>query len=725
MRLPVSAIAALLASTALAAPAAARDEDPPQQRDDIIVVGEKQLGETATKSDTPLLETAQSISIIDADRFTEMGAQNLQDVLRYTAGIRTEAYGLDTRGDYGFVRGTEPAIFQDGLRRSFGFRVGSKQEIFTLDRVELLRGPSSMLYGQSPIGGLINSVTKTPQFETSGQAYASYGTFDRKEAAFDLTGPIAGDLLAGRIIGVWRDADSQTDFVGERRLMLNASLAFQPGANTRIVLTGQVQDDDSGWTGQFLPYVANLFATDATRLPWGRNLGEPSQDRVDLSSEWGSLQVEHRFNPNIRFTSSSRIEHFRSDQVLSYADVYSSPTDPYIDPADPYLVAFFPEYAALGAGRVLNRFNFGEVFDADTAITDNRLQFDFATGPVAHKLVAGIDYTEISTSSRSFFGSSTPAFDEDGNPIAPTATPIDAFNPVYGNIIPLDYVDDPGSRLTQFGLYLQDEITVAERATLTLGIRRDRSTSESDGGQRFVDTAWTKRVGLSVDMGHGLHPYLSFSQSFLPVATANSLGEPYRPQRGRQFEGGIKYQPNSRTLITAAVYDMKDSNRLVADPNGGIDQIQAGEIKTQGIEIEGSHRIGEDFDLIAAYSYTRAKDSNLGGRQVESIPEHLASIWASKGFAIREGTRLRLGGGLRYVSESYSDSFDSDFNPFVVTSPDYLLADALIGLEHGPFNLALNATNLFDKQYYTTCLGRGDCFLGLRRTVNLRLGVRF
>lgn len=727
-------ISLLALAATIAAPAYADEVNADQQDQAIVVTGIRAETDVGTKTDTPLIETPQSISIVPADRFMDFGALNLSETLRYSSGVRSEAYGLDTRSDDAFIRGTEPTVYQDGMRRLYGgYRTGSKQEVFTLERVEVLRGPSSMLYGQAPTGGLVNTASKQPLFTTHADVFASYGTWDRKEIGVDLTGPIVGDTLAARIVGVWRDTDTQIDDVSERRWTFLPSITWAPDTDTSVTFLALIQDDDGGWTNQFPPYAATLRGDSALngKLPFDVQLGEPSVDHVDQNTENVTAIFAHRFSDHIRLRSSARYEWFRGNQSLNYPDSYTNPTDPFVPADDPYLNLYFPEYAAKGDGRILNRYSFAEIFRSKTLTIDNQLQFDFATGPVQHKLLVGIDYAHFSSHNRNGFGASFNGYDENGDPIAPTGTPIDAYDPVYGNIFTLTLDQQPGQKETQLGFYAQDQIKLWDRLTILGGIRHDRATNSTEGGQRFVDQAWTGRVGVTFDLGHGIVPYVGWSQSFQPVASSDTFGNPYHPTRGRQYEAGVKWQPDAATFVTAAVYDLHDTGRLVNDPDNPLNSIQAGLVKTSGFEIEAQRTIGHDLDIIASYSYTRAKDSSIdvGGAvstdQIESQPKHLASIWGVKRFALTEDTSLRAGAGVRYIGKSWSISYDSNFSPFSLVTPGYTVADALLGVERGRWVAELNATNLFDKKYYSSCLGRGDCFLGLRRTVNLRVGYRF
>lgn len=722
--------ALLLASTVIfAATAQAQDAkgDPFPADEPTAATTDDRAQDTGQPDDEiPLIQTPQSASVILVDRFDEMGALNLHDSLRYATGVRTDAYGLDARGDYGFIRGIEAPIYQDGLRRTFGYREGPRPELFTLSRIEILRGASAMLHGQGSVGGLLNIVTKRPEFETQGTLFASYGSFDRKELGFDLTGPLVTDQLAGRVIGVWRDSESQTDFATDRRWLLNASLTWQIGEDTSLTLLGQAQNDESGWVGQILPLAGTLRDAPNGRLSWSTQLGEPSTDRVDLDSQWIAANFSHQFSHVVEFRQNLRQEWFRSNQYLHYADVYTNPDDPFLDPADAYLNVWFPDYAARGQDRILNRFAFGELFRSSVFTSDSQLQFDFSTGALTHELLAGIDYVHHSSTMRSTGGySGAAALDTNGLPVlslAPSATPIDAYAPEFGNIIANPLIDDGRQVQTQLGAYLQSQTRAFDKVLLVLGIRRDRFEDNVASLGEIVHKATTGRAGLMVDLGGGVLPYVNYSESFLPINGRDASGNRYLPQHGRQYELGLKWRPDSSAMLTVAAFDLDDENRLLADPGNPLNAVQAGKISTQGIELEASKSLPGNFDIVATYSYTRAKDRARGNLQVESVPRHLASLWGTKYLSLNEEVGLQLGAGVRYVDESVSETLSGSGK---VISPDYVLADALIAIDRGPWSLTVSATNLFDKKYYSTCLGRGDCFVGIRRTVNATLGFSF
>jgi iron complex outermembrane receptor protein len=691
-----------LASTAWAGAAQAQVADDAQ----IVVTAERAV--TATKSDTPLVETPQAISVVTEDLYRERGAYNLQETLRYSAGVTGEAYGLDTRNDATVIRGLSPVQFLDGMRALYTFAPFARTSVDTLSRVEVLRGPSSVLYGQATNGGIINSVSKRPGFAAEGRARIEYGSFDRKQAVLDLTGPLdAGGTLAGRVVGVLRDSNQQTRLIRDDRTLVQPSLSWRPDAATEITLIGLYQHDRSASSQQFLPLVSSILAPDdARRLDNRTFLGDRNYDTLDQRTASATLIAEHRLSDRIRLSGRARYIDARATFRELYPDVYSNPANPFID-------------GTATTGRTLNRNAYqtrphGKIFTSDV-----NARFDFATGPFEHQLLGGIDYSNYFERTLSASGNSAST---------PGITPIDAYAPVNTGVSPdvLAYAALPTQRNTQLGIYLQDQIRYADRVTLVAGLRRDRARSKTEGVDALVDNAWTYKVGLIGDVGAGVSPYVSYSEAFQPVSGINPrTGEAYVPTRGRQVEGGVKWQPRRGILLTAAYFDIVERNRPTNDPADPINVFQTGEVTSRGFEVDGSFTLPGDVLLTAAASRTNARVSESlyayeVGARVNDVPRDQASLWAAKGFALGADRRLRLGGGVRYIGSTRSTGPTS-----VLVTPGYTLADALLGFDFGRWSATLNATNLFDKDYFTTCRTFGDCFSGNRRQVVAALGVRF
>lgn len=669
--------------------------------DEIVVTGS---AITATKTDTPLIETPQSISIVSSDLFTDRGARNFQETLRYSAGVTAEAFGLDSRSDGSLVRGLNPVEYLDGMRRIFNYALLPRIAVETLDRVEVLRGPSSVLYGQGANGGILNMVSKRPQFGAlGGEIAVQYGSFDRYQGQIDLTGTLDSvGTLAGRFVAVVREAGTQTDFVDDDRIVLAPSLTWRPGPDTSITLIGTYQRDRGASTQQFLPVVATLLAPEGRRIDESTLLGDPEQDRLRATQYTGTLIGEHRFSDAVSVRTNLR--YLDGDAFFQeiYPDVYSNPGDPFLDPDN----------------RVVGRFIYGTRQHIRTLNSDTNLELRFSTGPFEHVLLAGLDYTDYRQRASSGSG---------------TTTPIDIFNPVSTGVTPVALADLPDQRNSQLGLYVQDQIRYADRVTLVVGARRDRARSFTSAlganpSVERIDKATTFRAGLIGDIGWGLSPYASYSEAFLPLAGLDFGGQDFVPQRGRQYELGLKWQPRRGVLVTASVYDIEETNRPINDPENVVNVIQTGRIKSRGFEIEGSVVLPDNFTITAAYSYNEAivKESSYPeevDEQLNDTPRHLASAWAARTFPLSADATLRLGGGVRYVGPTTSIGL---FGAPSVRAPGYTLFDALVELEYRRhWRLSVNATNLFDNDYFSPCRSFGDCFTGNGRSVIATLGYRF
>jgi len=620
----------------------------------------------------------RTIGVVPVDRALEQGAQSIQETLRYTAGVRTESYGLDARGDWGFIRGFDPTLYQDGMRQLFGYYNTPRTDIYTLERVEVLRGPASVLYGQGTIGGVINLVSKRPVFgDVAGEVTASYGTFERKELLGDITGSLTGDgTLAGRFVGVLRDGESQVDYIDDDRLLAAPSLTWRPTALTELTLFAVLQEDDTGSTSQFLPHSGRIKSNPNGHVPSSRFIGEPDFEEYDTQKQSIGYAFSHRFNDAVTFRQNLRQVWSKISYQSSYPNVYSNPADPFTDPNDRMLDRYF--YVKKASTRVLTQ--------------DSQIEGHFTTGAIDHTLLLGIDYQRFREISRVGFGVSL--------------APIDLFNPVYGNYVYPAVFAQPDNVQSQLGIYAQDIVSVGEHVDLMLGGRHDNATNKVEGTPDQDDTAWTKRFGIiGKNLPLGLAPYFSYAEAFLPVIGTDAAGNTFKPQQGRQYEIGLKWQPApaSPYFATLALYDMKDTNRLVTDPNNPFYSIQAGEVKTRGVEIEATAWVARDYEIIFAYAFTKAQEGDL---QLESVPKHAGSIWASRYFDLSDAVRLQLGAGVRHTGPSNT-----------LKTPYVTLVDALVATEIGPWRFAVNGNNLLDEDYDATCLARGDCFVGARRTV--------
>ena len=578
---------------------------------------------TGIKTDTPLKEIPQSISVVGAEQIRDQGAHTLQETLRYLPGVIADGYGFDGRTDSSFIRGTEAAEYLDGLKRTFNYYIYNYRiDPYFMERIEVLRGPASVLYGQAPVGGILNAVSKRPQAEQGGEITVEYGTFDFKQVKFDMTGPVTSDgKWSYRLTGAARDAETQVDYVDDDRLALQPAITYRPDGNTSITLLGHFQKDRTGSAAQFFPHVGTIFPNvSGNYISQDRFGGEPS-DHYDTDAASGTLLVEHKFNSVFKLQHSMRYSDIHNDYRSSYpgffaGDYYGTPPVPnYDDPQQ----------------TTMQRIKSISIADTQIFNTDTNLEAKFSTGILTHKVLGGLDYANFRASSS--YGD------------ALNTTPFNVYNPVYGqpeNLIGYDcdfvapqpvadviVCPNADQEVTQTGLYIQDQMRLGNWIAV-VGARQDWLENGSEGSPTQKDDALTYRAGLMYEFASGLTPYVSYAESFVPVVGTTFGGGTFDPQQGRMYELGFKYQPTGYNFaINGAVYDIAENNRLASDPAHIFFSVQTGEVSIRGFEIEATGRVTENLKIIAGYSYTDAQytGGDQAGFSVESVPRHLASLW--------------------------------------------------------------------------------------------------
>jgi iron complex outermembrane receptor protein len=654
--------------------------------EDAIVV----TGYTGTKTDTALTELPQPIKVITAEQYEAQGAISISDTVKYAAGVLANPYGRDTRVDGFNVRGLDALQFRDGMRDIFSYYASITSDPYNFSRVEIVRGPASVLFGQGSIGGLVNLVSKTPDFDTRGEVSLVYGSFDRKEVLGDIN-LAASDTLAVRFVGRARDADTYVDHVPDDRVMFAPSIRWQPTPDTDVVLTGLYQEDDTGSTSQFLPIVGTFRPNSVAgeRLDRYTFVGKPGWDRYAGRSLQGGGSITHRFSDNVQLSLKARYIDSDLEYKTHYADSYTNPQDP------------FSVYGT--DGRTIGLYADASDARMNVFSTDNNLQFNFNTGAdIEHKLLVGVDYSWNKVQKRGIFGFEiVDLYDIDGDALL-------AYEPSG------DFVAESQKQL---GVYVQDQIRFFDRVSVVLGARRDRVTGSS--GQK--DNATTFRAGIIGEIGAGFSPFFSYTESFLPVAgrienSDGSFGDPYVPQTGTQYEAGIKWQPTPNTLVTATAFKIKERNRVLYLAAGGT--AQSGVLDTKGFEIEASHTLPGNFELLANYGYAKLKSET--NTSLDYMPRHTASLWSTKTFGLPEEAQLRLGGGVVYSGKSVSTS-----DVWSIVTPSRTTVDALAEINWNNWRFAVNATNLLNNKYFASCLARGDCFVGAPRNVMGTVGYRF
>ena len=661
---------------------------------------------TATKTDTPVIEIPQSISVVTRNEMDMRSVQNFTEALRYVPGVTVDQFGFDGRGfEYLLMRGFNAlttANFRDGLSNAAQglFFNGFVTDTYGLERVDVLRGPSSVMFGRGDAGGIVNRVTKRPTATPIREVEFQYGNFDRKRFAADLGVANKDGTIMFRLVTTALDSDTQVRYPntgGDRahneRFYIAPSITFRPTAATTITLMGDILNNRSG---------ASPFYISA---PDGRFTGvlqsDPKFARYAINQGSFSYQLEHHFNEILTVRQNFR----HAFQKGTFQDLFSLG---YNTAEQPTLV----DREAYATNERLRQ-----------TVLDTHLQAKINTGPVSHTMLLGADWNQTNASLRYFEGYTN-------GYLVPA---IDIANPVYSQSIPRPDMmfTNAKQRIDQLGFYIQDQLKY-ENWILTLSGRFDRiHTKDNDllnvSTTRNKDSAFTGRAGLTYLFSNGIAPYFSYAQSFMPQAGFDSNNKPFDSTRGSQFEAGIKFQPvGTNALYTVAFFDLTKSNVLTRDPSDetGFRFMQTGEVRSRGVELEARTELLRGLNAIGTFTYhdvENLRDTDFKGKRPIQVPTTMASGWLDYSFGALGYEWLRgfgLGGGVRYVGKVFNEEDN------ISTTPSFTLFDATLRYERGPMLFNINASNIFDNHYIaSTFFGRH--YLGMERTVIGTLTFRF
>lgn len=654
---------------------------------------------TATKTDTPLNQVPQAISVISADQITDQASQNLQEVLRYTAGVRADMYGVDNRGDWFTMRGgSEGSTLLDGLRLPLsGWWGVVRNEPYAFERIEVLRGPASVVAGQNGPGGVVNLVSKRPQATPQREVAVQFGSYDHKQVSADLTGPLNEDgSLLYRVVALAKDSGTQVNHAFDERSFFAPSLSWKPNADTTFTAFAEYQRDESGNVNAFFPFEGTIAPAPNGPLPFDTFIGEPDWDTYGGTRTRAGYHFEHKLGGDWRLRHNLRHDRVDGKMRTMYADWSAGFRDANGN-ADPN-------------GTYLNREWYANDDEVRITNADLLLEGQLRLGSTQHTLLAGVDGMSQRADQWSWGG---------------VATPLDVYNPVYGSfalpVLSRDDVPVARTRTRRVGVLVQDQVKFGERWVLVAALRHDKARVEGDAAPQ-EDSATTRNLGAVYLAEGGLSPYASYSESFEPVAPEQ--GTLYKPQRGRQFEVGIKWQPASpRLTASAAAYQLRERNRKAPGATPADPSVQRGEVTVTGLELEAAGHLPA-WDLLASYTYanarvTRGADNELD-QQLYGIPRHSAALWALHRFGSLGLPGLRAGLGVRHIGKTGTGDAGVP-----VTVPAVTLLDALIAYDRGDWRFALNANNLSDKTYIAACLSRGDCWFGAKRKVIGTVAYRF
>ncbi|WON77896.1 ferrichrome porin FhuA [Serratia sp. UGAL515B_01] len=713
---PVSVLVATIAAT-LTLPAVAAQTSLATDADTITVVGgasgaqqENAWGPvgtivakhsaTGTKTDTPIQKNPQSVSVITKEEIEMRNATSVKNILSYTPGVfasRGSSNTYDAIAIRGFTT-VNTNQYLDGLKLQGDNYSEASIDPYFLERVELLRGPSSVLYGKSNPGGVITMVSKRPTTELLREIQFKMGTDNLFQTGFDFSNALDDNgIFSYRLTGLAKDSNVQQDMVKEKRYAIAPSFTWHPDDKTNFTLLTNFQNDPYAGFYGWLPKQGTLIPLpDGSKLSTRFNDGEASNYMARKQRMLG-YSFDHAFNDTWTVRQNLRYMQLETD----FKSIYGNG----VSPAMP---------------TTLNRAYVQSKEHLNSFTVDTQAQAKLETGTIDHTLLFGVDYMRMRNDINAGFGS---------------ADSLSLTNPQYGNdsytiTFPYDYLN----RQEQTGLYAQEQ-GQWNQWLLTLGGRYDRAKTSAynrnkNATDEQTDGQFTWRGGLNYLFDNGITPYFSYSESFEPNLGTTASGSTFKPSIGRQYETGVKYVSKDRPMVlTAALYQLTKDNNLTSDPDNSRFSVQSGEIRSRGLELEAKAALNANVNLTASYTYTDAEytqDTHFQGKRPVEVPKHLASLWADYTFHETVLSGLTFGSGVRYVGSS--SSFNADNTTFNV--PDYTLVDATVKYDLARFGLpgssvGINVNNLFDKTYVSSCYRDHACYWGQERQVVATATFRF
>ena len=691
-------------SATLALPVAASSDTVNVTADTGFVPYESNAG---SKTNSLLIEVPQSISIVNQREMEARQVITMNEALRYTPGIQADEYGIETRFDWLKIRGFDAqtfGVFRDGMRFN---SLAGKLDPFELESVEVLKGPSSILYGEVPPGGLINQVTKRPGAERTTSVEGQFGAYDRRQGAVDTTGSFdRNEKFRYRVLGLVRNSGTQMNFVPDNRRLIAPSFSFVPSDRTSFTVLSDWQHDGTKWN-TFLPESGTLLNNNPNGIiPVSAFTGEPGFDFVTRDQASAGYTGDHLFRDGWNVHSNYRFQYINFHGQTLYG------------------AGFEP-----GSTTSIQRYLFATPNTNHYNTTDNRALRRFGTGSsVEQTVLFGYDYQHINQHMYYAFTALGPAGD------------LNIYHPVYGLYRPTAAQQAPylnqNNLLQQHGLYAQDQIRIKNHLIFTLGGRQDFAKNDitdffyPTSDYSHLDKRFTGRAGVTYVTDSGVAPYFAYSTSFLPNAgtlltsTANGVATstPAKPSDSRQVEGGLKIQPRTWTsFITASVFQINQTNVIVNDSS--FTAHQTGEVRSRGVELEGVASLTRGLNLHAGYTLTATNITKAPeqpytvGQWLGQTPRNQFSTLVD--YTQRGGRFAGVGGnfGVRVVGKNLTNAATSASDPDSFYVPMYTLLDAGLRFGFRQTLFSVNATNLTDRRYVATCGGQAYCYYGFARNV--------
>jgi iron complex outermembrane receptor protein len=669
--------------------------EPTAQQDEpieLVVTGEQDryrvpTASTATKTDTPVRDIPGSIQVIPRQILEDQKTTRIQEALENVSGVEKQGnYGGTDAGGYRIRGFDQDGNFRNGFNDTDFY---SLVDTANIDRIEVLKGPASVLFGQAEPGGIINVVTKQPLRTPYYSAELNVGNYAFYRPSFEISGPLTDDgSLLYRLNVAYQNSGSFRDYNFLERVFVAPVITWNISDRTSLTFDLEYQDNDYLFD-RGLPSIGDRPAP----IPISRFVGLPHV--YNDSTVRVGYRLEHQFSKDWQLRNAFSFVSGKSSGTYAYGG-YDLVDD---------------QFAPIYVSR--------DEFIRDIYTLQTEVVGKFKTGSIVHQPLIGVELRRNTWKYTSF---------DVADPIL-----LDIFNPNYDVELPATPDESTVAYTTRrdtLGIYFQDQITVADNLKVLVGGRFDAfQRKEEDFIAETTSeeslSAFSPRIGIVYQPIKPISLYASYSQSFKPDRFFGRSGsnEPFKPTRGTQYEVGIKADISEKLSATLAAYEITKTNVVTADPNDPNLSVQVGEQRSRGIELDISGEILPGWNIIASYTYTDAitsKDNTIAvGNRIDNVPEHAASLWTSYELQSGDLKGLGFGLGVYYVGDRYADVE----NTSVLSS--YFRTDSAIYYKRDNWRLALNFRNLFNETYYETSQARNIIYPGAPFTVIGSFSIQF
>lgn len=672
--------------------------------EEVVVTADREQAETkgyqtrrsasATKTDTPLEEVPQAISVIPATVLDDLDSPRIEKALDYAGGVaRQNDFGGLTMYEYSIRGLTTSEFYKDGFSVNRGYM--NPQDPSNVERIDVLKGPASSLYGRGDPGGTINIVSKRPQNDQFARLDLSAGRWDRYRSSLDVNTPLddEGTMLYRMNLAV-EDNKSFRDYRSSERQFFAPAFSWELTPQTRLLVQAEVIRSSQVFDRGVVAPNDRLGSVARSDF-----FGEPRDGEIDNNNESLQAEIEHDLNASWTVRLAS---HYKQGRLSGGATEASR---------------------LLDDGRTLNREYRYRAYDWQDSITQLELRGQVYTGDIEHNLLIGTEYERYAKNEAVLR--------------TPATSAIDIFEPVYGQPR-LPFSVGPGGRSTERhelvysrSLNLQDQMRFSEKLFGVIGARYDHYEHRLDNevaGTRVEQTheKITPRIGALYQFTPEVAVFANASQSFKPNTGAPrpGTGTSFDPEEGVGYEAGFKFDLlDSRLGMTIAAFHLTKENVLTADPLDSTYQIAAGEVRSRGIDLQLTGQLTDEVRVIGAYAYVDAEvteDNTLArGSRLLNVPKHSGSLLGVYEFLDGSLRGLELGGGINYVGNRSGNVADSGFE-----LPGYTTVDLLARYKATQdLTVGVNLNNAFDRTYYERSYSNLWVMPGEPRNLSLSLSL--